>query len=142
MRQAACRPLRRTLGVMSELIEDQTFSTDRAALKHSDHGVYRFCTFEAFEAEGPHIGAAYIGCKFSSVDLYWALFNCAVVVSSTFEGCVFRGASFAGCQFVDCEFIRCRFVPDNVGGACTSSDTRWYGCIAKECEGWESLINQ
>lgn len=127
---------------MTELIEHQTFTTDGAAFKQSDHGVYRFCTFESFEAEGPHIGAVYIGCKFSSVDMYWALFNCAVVVSSTFEGCVFRGTSFAGCQFVDCEFIRCQFVSDNVGGVCTSSDTHWYGCIAKECEGWESLINQ
>lgn len=127
---------------MTTLIENDTFSCDRNAFKHSDHGVYRFCTFKAFAADGPHIGAAYIGCMFSSIDMYWALFNCAILVSCTFEDCVFRGASFASCQIVDCCFVQCKFVADNVGTGCTSSDSHWYGCVATECEGWDTLVKQ
>ncbi|WP_416384926.1 hypothetical protein [Uliginosibacterium silvisoli] len=70
------------------------------------------------------------------------MFNCAVLVSCTFEDCVFRGATFASCKFVDCTFARCRFLADNMGGTCTSSGTHWCGCTATECEGWESLCNQ
>ncbi|MCH9674483.1 MAG: pentapeptide repeat-containing protein [Gammaproteobacteria bacterium] len=124
---------------MTELIEHETFASDRSAFQYSDHGVYRFCMFESFAADGPHVGATYIDCAFSSVDMYWAFFNCAILVSCTFEDCVFRGASFAGCRIIDCRFVRCRFIADSVGGSCTSSDTRWYGCAVTECEGWDEL---
>ncbi|MDD3484307.1 pentapeptide repeat-containing protein [Azovibrio restrictus] len=127
---------------MMALIEQKKFSNDRAAFHDSDSGVYRYCSFDSFSADGPHIGAVFIGCKFNRVDLYWTMFNCAVLVSCTFEDCVFRGATFAGSKFVDCTFIRCQFVKDNMGGGCTSTDTHWYGCVATECEGWDSLCKK
>lgn len=124
------------------IIDGKEFTNKYSPSKLLTGEVYRYCTFSSFSVEGPQIEGAFLDCTFSRLDLYWAFFNCAVIVSCKFEDCVFRGASFRGCKVVDSEFLRCRFVLDNLGGSCASSDTHWYGCTATDCEGWEALMAQ
>ncbi|MEQ1576859.1 MAG: pentapeptide repeat-containing protein [Hyphomicrobium sp.] len=127
---------------------------------------FSYCAFNALSIEGGSFDGAYIGCAFTGFDLYWGLFNCAVLANTTFEDCRFRGTSFRTCQFVGCHFINCRFELDNLLAECTFdgctlaecafkycvinhnspsgrpvfSTTRFYGCTQKGCQGLEGRL--
>lgn len=100
-----------------------------------DGQVFRYCTFRAFDAEGPHITSEFIDCLFEGCELYWALFNNATLVGVTFKHCRFRGCSFAGCRVVECTFENCDFTEDNLGGSCSFEGSRWYGCQQRQTNG-------
>jgi uncharacterized protein YjbI with pentapeptide repeats len=82
----------------------------------------------------------FLSCTFQDFEWYWGIFNMALFVDCKFERCTFRGTSFAGCRLVDCSFSECRFLPDNLGAACSSSDTGVYGCAAENCVGFKELF--
>jgi uncharacterized protein YjbI with pentapeptide repeats len=84
---------------------------------------------------GAHIASVFVECTFANTEFYWVLFNGARFVSSTFQSCAFLGATFADCLFVECTFDNCRFAKDNMGGDCSSENTRWYGCSFANCAG-------
>jgi len=102
-----------------------------------DH-VFRYCEFEdASLAEFAiiHIEGVFLGCKFTNVEMYWTLLNCAVFIDCTFVGCTFLGASFASCRVVECIFTNCVFAEDNMGTACSFEKTVWYGSTQNGCTG-------
>ena len=128
--------------------------------------VIRRCTFDGLELEGTTFDGLLENCTFTSTELYWVLFNCAVVANTRFEACRFRSASFRGATFVDCQFIDCKFELDNLDSDCTIDDclmaacsfagctwitkpgdarrditkTRWLGCTQKSCKGFDGIF--
>jgi uncharacterized protein YjbI with pentapeptide repeats len=100
----------------------------------SDH-VFRYSAFAGISTEGAEIDSAFLSCKIDNCEWYWGLFNLAIFVEVTFEGCTFRGASFAGCKFIECKFSNCQFLKDNLGGDCSFDDVVWYGCSQTNCTG-------
>ncbi len=122
--------------------DSATFATTtevRAALAAGDE-VFRYCHFESARLEGGDSDGVFLSCTFQDFEWYWGIFNMALFVDCKFERCTFRGTSFAGCRLVDCSFNDCRFLPDNLGAACSSSDTGIYGCAAENCVGFKELF--
>ena len=109
-----------------------------------DH-VFRFCEFEDASLEEfavVNIEGVFLACKFTNVEMYWTLLNCAVFIDCTFVGCTFRGVSFASCRVVECIFTNCAFVEDNLGGACSFEKTVWYGSTQNGCTGLSEALVQ
>ncbi|MCB2017183.1 MAG: pentapeptide repeat-containing protein [Hydrogenophaga sp.] len=120
-------------------IDSQTYIAKLVAPSNWEECVYRYCTFERFNEDGLHVTSAFLDCRFESCDLYWALFNTAVLVGVGFKNCVFRGCSFSGCCFVECRFDGCSFENDNLGGPCRFDETRWYGCAQSQSQGLDHV---
>ncbi len=148
------------------LHEDTMFDPDNEpAVDQWRDAVIRRCTFDGLEFEGVTFDGLIEGCSFLSSELYWVLFNVAIVANTRFEACRFRSASFRGTTFVDCEFVECTFDLDNLGSDCTIDDclmaacrftrctwltkagdttrditrTRWLGCSATDCDGFDGI---
>jgi uncharacterized protein YjbI with pentapeptide repeats len=101
----------------------------------SDH-VFRYCRFEKLEdSVTRQVDATFLSCVFSKCDFYWSLFNVALFSECKFENCTFAGVTFADCLFIECTFVECSFTKSNLGGPCTSENTRWYGCKQSDCTG-------
>jgi uncharacterized protein YjbI with pentapeptide repeats len=117
------------------LIEDELYNADRAPPQAGGWGdsVIRRSTFDALDLEGLSFDGLMEGCVFTSTEIYWGLFNCALVARTRFEACRFRGTSFRGCTFVDCEFVDCAFELDNLGGDCTIDDCTMAACRFVGC---------
>src|SRR5271155_1788894 len=81
-------------------------------------GIFRYCNFENLSFETGGFEETLIGCKFTKVEWYWALFNCADFLSTRFVNCVFLGSTFASCRLIECKFEDCRFDLDNLAGPC------------------------
>ena len=107
---------------------------------HTNEELFRYCSFESTTIEGGDSDGTFITCKFQQFEWYWGLFNMALFVGCKFNGCTFQGTSFAGCRFVECSFVGCRFLPDNLGGSCTATDTKLYGCTSQDCEGFNEVF--
>ena len=149
------------------LLEDAHFDVDNVPdVGQWRDAVLRRCTFDGLDLEGVTFDGLIEACTFMSTELYWVLFNCTVVVKTRFEACYFRSASFRGATFVDCEFVECSFELDNLGSDCTIDDclmaactferctwvlkagdakrdvtqTRWLGCTATGCQGFDGLF--
>lgn len=150
------------------LIEDELYDLDNEPHKPVGWGdtVYRRCGFDGLDLEGLIFDGLMEGCSFTSCELYWGLFNVALVAGTRFEGCTFRSSSFRGSTFVDCEFVECTFTLDNLGSDCTIDDctmaacrfvrcewvkkpavekrdvtrTRWLGCTQERCTGFEGMF--
>ena len=151
---------------MAGLIEEQEFIRDSGPPSEWGDTIFQFCTFADLAIEGYGLEGALLWCTLRNVDWYWGLFNLAIIIRTTFEGCVFRGSSFRGCYFVECKFDQCRFELDNLEAECTFDDctivecaferckfvldspsgrpvftkTRWYGCTQARCKGLEGLL--
>jgi uncharacterized protein YjbI with pentapeptide repeats len=95
--------------------------------------VFRYCRFKNLEAN--QVDATFLSCVFSKCDFYWTLFNVALFSECQFENCTFAGITFADCLFIECTFVECSFTKGNLGGPCTSENTRWYGCKQCDCTG-------
>jgi len=107
-----------------------------SALKHDlQDDVFRYCTFDGLDVEGPGFEGIAVGCTFRSSSWYWSLFNTAKFVEVEFTDCIFRGCSFAGCVFAICRFVNCTFTKDNLGGDCRFDDCSWFNCEQSGCEG-------
>ena len=118
------------------LIEDELFNEDHPPpMRPNDwrDRVIRRTTFDALDLEGLSFDGLMQGCVITSTELYWAFFNCAVVVGTRFEACRFPGALFRGCTFVDCDFVECLFDLDNLGGDCTIDDCLMAACRFVDC---------
>jgi len=109
-------------------IDSETFDRELAGPATWEEQTFRYCTFQNFEVDGPHITANFIDCIFDHCDMYWALFNVATLVGVTFRDCQFRGCAFSGCRFVECTFENCQFTTDNFNKPCRFEGTRWYNC--------------
>jgi uncharacterized protein YjbI with pentapeptide repeats len=151
---------------LAGLIEEQEFNRASGPPSEWRETIFRFCTFADLAIEGHGLEGALLWCTLRNVDWYWGLFNVAIIIRTTFEGCVFRGSSFRGCQFVECKFDQCRFELDNLEAECTFdyctivectfdrckfvlgspsgrsvfTKTRWYGCTQARCKGLEGLF--
>ena len=124
------------------LYESESYSElNQVAKALSDNdSVFRFCTFESASIEGGAFGDTFLYCEFRNLEFYWGLFNSSLFSNCKFEGCTFRGTSFSGCAFLECTFSDCRFLKDNLAAKCSSTDTKLYGCIQNNCEGWHELF--
>ncbi len=124
------------------LFESETFHGTKQvkdALISRD-AIFRYWSFESAILEGGDFEDVFLSCEFRDIDLYWGLFNLALFSNCTFEHCTFRGTSFSGCRFIECNLIDCRFLKDNLDASCDSPDTKLFGCIAENCEGWSELF--
>lgn len=143
-----------------------TFDSTTGPPKTWDDEIFSYCEFDGLSVEGPFITGAVLWSAFRKVDWYWGMVNTAVIAKTTFEDCTFRGSSFMSGLFTACEFKSCRFVLDNLGGAVSfdgcvfsacifenceiipdprnrrlvSTNTRWLGCRAANCKGFEGMI--
>lgn len=124
------------------LLESETFSGSKDVQKTlvSPDGVFRYCIFQSASLEGGNFGDVFLSCEFRDVELYWGLFNGAVLFNCAFERCKFRGTSFAGCRFVECKFSDCEFLKDNLGAPCGAPNTKLFSCDSERCEGLEECF--
>jgi uncharacterized protein YjbI with pentapeptide repeats len=123
--------------------ESETFATPgeaSTAFAENDE-IFRWCRFETVRLEGGESDGVFLSCTFQGFDWYWGIFNLALFVGCKFERCTFRGTAFSGCRFVECSFTECRFLADNLGGACSASDTNLYGCTSTDCVGFNELFH-
>jgi uncharacterized protein YjbI with pentapeptide repeats len=116
-------------------IENEVFQRHMTEPASWDEHIFQFCTFSRFDAEGVHVTANFIDCKFEDCDFYLALLNGATLVGVAFRNCQFSGCAFPGCRFVECTFDNCRFTADNLGGECRFDDSRWYGSKQRGTDG-------
>ena len=119
-----------------ELVEINDAAMAKSALSGS---VLCYCDFASMNIDGANVDSLLQNCSITSVEWYWALFNCAILIECTFSQCTFRGVSFMGCTFVKCTFKDCRFLDDNLGGVCRMSDTELFACEVHGCVGWEEM---
>jgi uncharacterized protein YjbI with pentapeptide repeats len=125
------------------LFESETYQGTKqvknALVSHD--AIFRYCSFESANLEGGDFDDVFLSCEFRDIDFYWGLFVLALFSNSKFERCTFRGTSFSGCRFIECNFIDCRFLKDNLNASCDSPDTKFFACIAENCEGWDKLLS-
>ena len=151
------------------LIDGKDFDPDSDLPKSwLEDGIFRYCNFANLNLDVGGFEETLIGCKFTNVEWYWGLFNCANLLSTRFVNCTFLGSKFADCRLIECKFEDCRFDLDNLGGPCgfrncllvdTSFDrcqvtldnphnhavferNRVYGCTQSGCIGFDMLLEQ
>ena len=127
------------------LIESVTYTAQSNLRDIGGDHVFRYCEFEdasLVEFTIVQVEGIFLDCKFTNVEMYWTLLNCAVFIDCTFVGCAFLGVSFASCRVVECTFTNCVFAEDNLGGACSFRETVWYGSIQNGCTGLSEALVQ
>jgi len=125
------------------LIESEAYTAESNIHDLGGDHVFRYCEFEDVRLEESavvNVDGVFLSCKFTNVEMYWTLLNCAIFMDCTFVGCTFRGVSFASCRVVNSSFSNCVFVENNLGSPCRFEETVWYGSTQNGCTGLSEAL--